>query len=171
MLLCSLIICSCKRSERDEQVFQFVQDRMATPYYAGGAHLDTLLKHFDRQLDSAKRLTIQQRFIPWGRPPIGFIELKEMASMKLDDGRHYYLIINLFRQSESRAFNYLVEVFDGGSDLWLRQFFMYETNDPILKNVSIKKKKGGAVWLVGDGRNKGEFDGERLIRKSKFPPF
>jgi hypothetical protein len=172
VIVCIMVLGSCsKKSVREEQVFQFVVDRISTSYYEGGGHLDTLLTHFDIALDSEQVLAIQQRFIPWGKPPIGKITLQQMKSMKLKDGIHYYLIVNLIRENENRAFNYLVEVFDEGTELWLRKFYMYETVDPVLRNISIKKKKDGAVWLVRHNFGRGEFDGRYLNIEFKARPF
>jgi hypothetical protein len=145
-------------------------DRMQIPRYPDGSQIDSLIHYFDVPVDSAGSLLLSQTWIPWGKLNRESIFLDQIDSMKLDDGIHYYLIIYLMRAPELREFTYLVEVHDDGSKLGLRKFFMFDNSELMLRNLSIRKKKEGAVWMVRHGLAKGEFDGRTLTFKSKYPP-
>jgi hypothetical protein len=145
-------------------------DRMQTPRYPDGSHIDSLVSHFDVPVDSEGRRLLSQTWIPWGKLNRESIFLDQIDSVKLDDGNHYYLIIYLMRAPELREYTYLVEVHDNGSKLGLRKFYMFDNSDLMLRNLSIRKKKEGAVWIVRHGLVKGEFDGRTLTLKSKYPP-
>jgi hypothetical protein len=172
VILFSLASCSRRnttRTVREDAAFQFAVDRISTPYIKGGGHLDSLLKHFDIPLDSERIRIIWQGFIPWGKLRPESISLKQIVSMHLKDGKHYYMVIFLDRSQELRCFKYLVEVFDNGKELWLRQFSMFDTSEAMLSNVWIEKREDRAIWMVKNSKGKCEWDGKSLTYHNKIP--
>lgn len=143
---------------------------MQIPTYRDGSHLDTLVKHFDLPPDSGRmRSFFYQEWIPWGKLRPESISLKQIVSMQLKDGNHYYMVIFLNRLDELRGFNYLVEVFDNGTGLWLRQFSMWDTSSAMMRNVWIEKRKDHAAWMVKSSIGKCEWDWKSLTIRYKFP--
>jgi hypothetical protein len=173
IFLLGLSACSKRntlRNEEEEKVYQFAVDIMQIPRYRDGSHLDTLVRHFDIPPDSGKmRSFFNQQWIPWGKLRPVSISLKQIVSMHLKDGNHYYMVIFLSRWEERRGFNYLFEVFDDGKSLWLRQFYMWDISVEFMRNVWIEKRRDHAVWMVKNSGGKCEWNGTSLTYRYKFP--
>lgn len=177
ILFILLTVNGCEKNEnsnRKNEVLDFVIDKMEIPVYKDSSHPDTLLQYFYPPVDSTLKRFFHQTWIAWGKLPRIDISCNQYVHQKSQDGDHYFLIVSLMRPTEFRSFKYLVEVFDDGTKLWLKQFFMFDTKElGLFNHVKIRKKKGRVIWSLRFGPIHGEVDGRGNIKTSAklFPPW